>query len=79
MDFIRASPWRSPITHRASGWLAPFGAALEPDDHDAVAAMFDDDAFRRDPARLTWSIKTMKRKAAIRAMLDATAAQRRLQ
>ncbi|MDP1860646.1 MAG: hypothetical protein Q8K82_18365 [Gemmatimonadaceae bacterium] len=41
--------------------------------------MFDDDAFRRDPARLTWSIKTMKGKAAIRAMLDTTAAQRRLQ
>ena len=61
-------------TQRISDWLAAFGAALELGDHDAVAAMFEDDSYWRDLVCFTWNIKTMEGKAAIRAMLDATAA-----
>ncbi|MDP1858325.1 MAG: NAD(P)/FAD-dependent oxidoreductase, partial [Gemmatimonadaceae bacterium] len=61
-------------TQRVCDWLAAFGAALERGDHDAVAAMFDDDSYWRDLVCFTWNIKTMEGKTAIRAMLDATAA-----
>ncbi|RZT92481.1 NAD(P)/FAD-dependent oxidoreductase [Rivibacter subsaxonicus] len=65
----------SDATQAVKSWLAAFGAAIERGDHAAAAALFDEDCYWRDLVSFTWNIKTMEGRAAIRAMLDAVAAQ----
>ncbi|MBX3580409.1 MAG: NAD(P)/FAD-dependent oxidoreductase [Rhizobiaceae bacterium] len=57
---------------KAAAWLSDLAEALAKNDLDSVLALFADDCYWRDFLALTWNIKTMEGKDAIRAMLAAT-------
>ena len=61
-------------TERVQRWLSDFGAAIERGDHAAAVALFDADCYWRDLVSFTWNIRTQEGPDAIRALLDATAA-----
>jgi putative flavoprotein involved in K+ transport len=60
---------------RVSDWLSAFGAALERRDIEAASALFAEESYWRDLVAFTWNIKTAEGRAAIAAMLKATAAR----
>lgn len=55
----------------AAALLAEFGEALVRSDIDAAAQLFADDGYWRDLVALTWNIKTMAGREAIRQMLSS--------
>ncbi len=60
-------------TERAQHWLAEFSAALDRQDVDAAAALFDgSECFWRDILSFTWNYKTVEGRAAIAEMLRGT-------
>jgi putative flavoprotein involved in K+ transport len=65
----------SSSTQHAQMWVSAFGAALERDDVDAAARLFEDECYWRDIVAFTWNIKTMEGRSAIVAMLAATLAR----
>jgi putative flavoprotein involved in K+ transport len=52
-------------------WISAFGAALERNDAEAAAALFEDKAYWRDLVAFTWNIHTTEGRPAIAAMLQA--------
>lgn len=62
-------------TLQANNWLEDFGAALKRHDVEAVAALFNEDAYWRDLVSFTWNIKTAEGREEIKDMLSATLAQ----
>lgn len=64
-----AQPTANATVHE---WVAAFAAALAAGDADGAAALFLADGYWRDLVSFTWTLKTVKGRAQIRAMLDAT-------
>ncbi len=56
----------------ASGWLRQLSKALEAGDAAAAVALFGAECFWRDLVSLTWNIRTLEGREAIRAMLQQT-------
>ena len=61
----------SPADERVLAWLDRFETALTKRDAGAAAALFGEDCFWRDLVAVTWNIRTMEGRDAIRSMLDA--------
>ena len=53
---------------KVQNWLDRFGAALDAQDMDQLTALFGEDCYWRDLIALTWNIKTMEGREAIRDM-----------
>ncbi|PFG51297.1 putative flavoprotein involved in K+ transport [Marinobacter sp. LV10R520-4] len=64
-------------TQQARQWLDNFEETLNSDNPAQAADMFEDNGFWRDLVTMTWNIKTMEGRDAIRDMLSATAKQAR--
>ena len=61
-------------SQQVAEWLAEFAAALERGDATAVADLFGEECYWRDLVAMTWNIKTMEGREAIREMLATCAA-----
>ena len=64
-------------TQQARRWLDSFEETLNSDNPAQAADMFEGNGFWRDLVTMTWNIKTMEGRDAIRHMLSATAKQAR--
>jgi putative flavoprotein involved in K+ transport len=62
-------------TKRVTAWLAALDAALQAKDAHAAAGLFDEPCYWRDLVSFTWNIRTMEGRDAIRAMVEASAAE----
>ncbi|MBQ0763320.1 flavin-containing monooxygenase [Marinobacter psychrophilus] len=60
-------------TQQAQQWLDSFEETLNSDNPAQAADLFEDGGFWRDLVTMTWNIKTMEGRGAIRDMLSATA------
>ena len=60
---------------QAARWLADFDAALQRQDVEAAAALFQQDCYWRDLLSFTWNLKTAEGRPQVREMLQATLAQ----
>jgi putative flavoprotein involved in K+ transport len=69
-----ATPPAPTPTEHVNRWLSDFGAAISRGDHAAAVALFEDDCYWRDLVSFTWNLRTQEGQDAIRALLDATAA-----
>jgi len=64
-------------TQQARQWLDSFEETLNSDNPAQAADLFEDGGFWRDLVTMTWNIKTMEGREAIRDMLSATAQRTR--
>ncbi|MCL1479436.1 MAG: NAD(P)/FAD-dependent oxidoreductase [Marinobacter sp.] len=64
-------------TQQARQWLENFEETLNSDNPAQAADLFEDSGFWRDLVTMTWNIKTMEGREAIRDMLSATAQRTR--